>query len=1737
MSPRWAGVVAILFVLAGLSCGETTDPLSSVPTQLAFGTQPSDELAGSPIAPAVRVNILDADGLLVVDATTTVTLELGSNPGAATLSGTTSVKAVGGQATFSDLWIDKAASGYTLVARARVQSGEGTATSSTFAISPGAAAELVFTVEPSNVMAGEVITPPIEVTALDAFGNVVAAPAMDVTVQLAGGAAPSSHVLPSAGDSAGTPANGAMPSPAAPTTLNGTTTVRTVDGVAIFDDLRIDEAATDYTLAASSGGLNSDPSTSFATAPAAPANIGFKTQPIDGTAKQPIPPFEVAIVDAFGNVATTAAGVITVAFGANPGGSALSGTTTQSAVNGVATFDDLSLDKAASGYTLTASASGFGAQTSQAFGISAPQLQFITPPTSAAAGAAIDPPIRVGIYDHLQALITSATDPVTLSIDSNPGGGTISGTTTVNAVGGIATFDSVAIDMAGIGYTLAASGTDLSGVTSDSLDISSALATRFVIVNPPDGTVDAPILVTVQALDQFGNVVPSETRDVTLRTSGSATGGGRVDIENGIGTRLISNVVAETVTLTLLDTEGTGLNVSSTQDVVFGPSLVARYVIIDPPSGTVDAPITVTVEAQDAFGNVVPTENRDVTLNASGSATGSGLVDIVDGVGTRALSDQLAETVTLTLVDTEGTGLNVSSIKDLVFGSGAATRYVILDPSNGTVGTPIPVTVRALDQYNNVATGENRDVTLLTSGSATGGGAVNITSGSGTRLISDQVPETVLLSLVDSDGTGLIVSSTQDVVFGPVGATRFVIIDPTDGSVDASITVTVEAQDAFGNVVTSESRDVTLNASGSATGFGLVDIVNGVGTRALSDQVPETVTLTLTDTQGTGLNVSSSEDVVFAPGAATRYVIEDPADGAVGTLLPVTVRALDQFGNVATGENRNVTLLTSGSATGGGVVNVTNGIGTRLISDQVPETVTLSLVDSDGTGLNVSSTQDVVFALVGATRYVIIDPPNATVDAPVAVTVQAQDVFGNVVPTENRDVTINASGSATGTGLVDVVNGVGTRLISDQVPETVTLTLTDTQGTGLDVSSTEAVVFAPGEATRYVIRDPADGPVGNPILVTVEALDQFGNRAAGENRDVSLLTSGSATGGGVVGISNGIGTRLINDQVPETVTLSLTDTQGTGLDVSSVQDVVFGALAATRYVIVDPLNGTVDGPVTVTVQAQDAFGNVVTSESRDVTLNASGSATGAGLVDIVNGVGTRTLSDQVAETVTLTLSDTQGTGLDVSSTQDVVFSAGVATRYVIRDPTDGSVGTAILVTVEALDQFGNRATGESRDVTLLTSGSATGGGNVSISNGLGTRLINDQVPETVTLSLTDTQGTGLDVSSVQNVVFGPVGATRYVILDPPNGTVDGPVTVTVQAQDAFGNVVTSETRDVTLNASGSAAGGGLVDIVNGVGTRTLSDQVPETVTLTLTDTQGTGLEVSSTQDVVFGPGIATRYVILDPPDGPVGTQILVTVEALDQFGNRATGESRDVTLLTSGSATGGGNVNINNGIGTRLINDLVPETVTLTLADTQGTGLNVTSTQDVVFAPSLVTRYAIIDPPNGSVDGAVTVTVEAQDQFGNVVPSEIRDVTLNASGSATGAGLVNIVNGVGTRTLSDQVAETVTLTLTDTEGTGLNVSSTQDVVFAPGAATRFVIDDPTDGLVGSPILVTVRALDQYANVATGENRDVTLLTTGSATGGGVTNIASGVGTRLIGDEVPETVTLSLADTEGTGLNV
>ncbi|MEX2155879.1 MAG: hypothetical protein WD773_03450 [Gemmatimonadales bacterium] len=103
---------------------------------------------------------------------------------------------------------------------------------------------LAFTVQPSNAVAGEIITPAIQVTVRDTLGSTDVTFTGSVTVALS------------------TNPTGAF--------LDGTRTVAAVSGVASFGDLVVDRVGTGFTLRATATGATAATSGGFSIAAAAP---------------------------------------------------------------------------------------------------------------------------------------------------------------------------------------------------------------------------------------------------------------------------------------------------------------------------------------------------------------------------------------------------------------------------------------------------------------------------------------------------------------------------------------------------------------------------------------------------------------------------------------------------------------------------------------------------------------------------------------------------------------------------------------------------------------------------------------------------------------------------------------------------------------------------------------------------------------------------------------------------------------------------------------------------------------------------------------------------------------------------------------------------------------------------------------------------------------------------------------------------------------------------------------------------------------------------------------------------------------------------------------------------------------------------------------------------------------------------------------------------------------------------
>jgi hypothetical protein len=96
--------------------------------------------------------------------------------------------------------------------------------------------------------------------------------------------------------------------------------------------------------------------------------LNFFSQPNTANVGQVMSAVQVGAVDSLGGIDTTFTDGVTVTLGSNSTGAALAGTSTVRAVNGIASFGNLTVDKAGT-YTLRATANGATGVTSAPFTI------------------------------------------------------------------------------------------------------------------------------------------------------------------------------------------------------------------------------------------------------------------------------------------------------------------------------------------------------------------------------------------------------------------------------------------------------------------------------------------------------------------------------------------------------------------------------------------------------------------------------------------------------------------------------------------------------------------------------------------------------------------------------------------------------------------------------------------------------------------------------------------------------------------------------------------------------------------------------------------------------------------------------------------------------------------------------------------------------------------------------------------------------------------------------------------------------------------------------------------------------------------------------------------------------------------------------------------------------------------------------------------------------------------------
>lgn len=757
---------------------------------------------------------------------------------------------------------------------------------------PGAAAKLGFLVHPSGGVAGTSWSTQPVVEIEDQYGNRVSTSTDVVTVTLTAGSG----------------------------NLSGTLTATAVQGLATFSGLSIELIGDDKVLTASAAGLVSGSSVPFPIAPASNSQMVIITQPGGGGAavpweSQPVIEFR----DQYGNRTNSTDEVTaTLSTGSGP----LNGTSKVAAVAGRASFSNLSISALGSGKILTFSAAGLTSVVSSPFAIihgPASQLVFTSQPSGGSAGDIWSTQPAIEIRDSLGNLVSSGSEASANVALSVVGGGTILGTATVAASGGVATFSGLSMTSVGTKVLSASLGT-LSQL-SQSFNITVGAASKLAFLTQPGGGVSGAVWSqqpVVVIRDAYDNLVTTGTFNVSISLT-AGTGGltGGTTVVSTAGIAAFFNVGASAAgSNKVITASAAGLTSATSNVFTVTPAAPAALAFSTQPGGGASAVPWSTqpvVEIRDSSGNFIDTATNAVTLTlTTGTGNLSGTVT-VPAVGGRAVFTNLSMDLVGTDKVLTATAVGLSSVSSNAFtitpGIPQSNSLVSASTSSlfadGTTTSTITVTLK--DAYANPVAGKSVTLVSDRGGTDTISGSPATTNASGIATFtvkSSTVGVATLTATVTTDSITL--TTTPSITFKSFEASiaesqwsLSPVSQVANGVATSTISVTIKNAD--GEVLPGKS--VTLTSSRGVTDVISISpaITNASGVASFTIKSSTTGEPTLTiSVPADSLTLTSSASMSFlsvAPYAdwQARFANSSSSSMSQGVNIPATSVWKDLF--------------------------------------------------------------------------------------------------------------------------------------------------------------------------------------------------------------------------------------------------------------------------------------------------------------------------------------------------------------------------------------------------------------------------------------------------------------------------------------------------------------------------------------------------------------------------------------------------------------------------------------------------------------------------------------------------------------------------------------------------------------------------------------------------------------------------------------------------------------------------
>ena len=368
----------------------------------------------------------------------------------------------------------------------------------------------------------------------------------------------------------------------------------------------------------------------------------------------------------------------------------------------------------------------------------------------------------------------------------------------VAASNGVASFSDLTVGTAatgyagtvGTGYTVTASGTNLTSATTNPFAVIPGAATKFVVTTEPASSVAAgsPFGFIISAEDQFGDLATSfnGTESITVLSGpslGVLSGANGATAKNGVATAsglILTTATTPSTQYTLQISSAAVPPIASTSTTPIAVTALAaqKFVVsTEPPSSVVaGTPFGLGITAEDKYGNTATSFTGSVAVALAhnpnpGTAGLAGTLSAIASSGVAQFSGLALDTVgtPYTISATNGSLTAALSTPITVTPATAtALKVSIQPPTTMTSGSEFGLAIAALDQFGNLATEFTGPITIALDNNP-GNATLNVSSdGSLTVVPTNGVSNFHAFITTETAASGYTLQATATTATGTI---------------------------------------------------------------------------------------------------------------------------------------------------------------------------------------------------------------------------------------------------------------------------------------------------------------------------------------------------------------------------------------------------------------------------------------------------------------------------------------------------------------------------------------------------------------------------------------------------------------------------------------------------------------------------------------------------------------------------------------------------------------------------------------------------------------------------------------------------------------------------------------------------------------------------------------------------------------------------------------------------------